>query len=115
MDPKFVNPSASDPNNPNLPDLHLQSGSPCIDAGTYPTKITSAAGSGTQFQVGDARYFMDGWGIPHVQGDEIQLADGQRARVTDINYETNLITVTGCSLGRRTRESVCPIRAPPLT
>jgi hypothetical protein len=36
---------------------------------------------------------MDGWGIPHVQGDEIQLADGQRARITNVNYETNLITV----------------------
>lgn len=93
VDPRFVNQTASDPNNPNLPDLRLQADSPCIDTGTYPTRITSAAGSGTQFQVGDARYFIDGWGIPHVQGDEIQLADGQRARITKINYETNLITV----------------------
>ena len=93
IDPKFVNLSASDPNNPNLPDLHLQAGSPCIDAGAYPTMVTSSAGSGTQFQVEDARYFIDGWGIPHVQGDEIQLADGQRARITNVNYETNLITV----------------------
>ena len=93
VNPKFVNPSASDPNNPNLPDLHLQADSPCIDAGTYPTRITSEAGSGTQFQVGDARYFIDGWGIPHVQGDEIQLTDGQQARITNINYDTNLITV----------------------
>jgi hypothetical protein len=93
VDPKFVNLSASDSDNPNLPDLHLQSNSPCIDAGTYPTRITSDTGSGTQFQVGDARYFIDGWGIPHVQGDEIQLPDGQRASVTSVNYETNLITV----------------------
>ena len=93
VDPKFVNPSASDPNNPNLPDLQLQADSPCIDAGTYPTRITSAAGSGAQFQVEDARYFIDGWGIPHVQGDEIQLADGQQAHITNINYEANLITV----------------------
>ena len=28
-----------------------------------------------------------------MQGDEIQLADGQRARITNVNYETNLITV----------------------
>ena len=85
--------SASDPNNPNLPDLHLQADSPCIDAGAFPTRITSDAGSGTQFQVEDARYFIDGWGIPHVQGDEIQLSDGQQARITNVNYETNLITV----------------------
>ena len=93
VDPGFVNLSASDPNNPTLPDLHLRANSPSIDAGAFPTKITSAAGSGTQFQVGDARYFMDGWGIPHVQGDEIQLANGQRARITNVNYETNMVTV----------------------
>jgi hypothetical protein len=93
VDPQFVNPSASDPDNPSLPDLRLLADSPCIDAGAYPTRITSPAGSGTQFQVEDARYFIDGWGIPHVQGDEIQLAGGQAARITDIHYETNLITV----------------------
>lgn len=93
VDPKFVNPSGSDPDNPHLPDLRLQAGSPCIDAGAYPTRITSPAGSGMQFQVEDARYFIDGWGIPHVQGDMIQLAGGQGARITDVNYETNLITV----------------------
>jgi hypothetical protein len=93
VDPEFVIPTGSDPNNPNLPDLHLQAGSPCIDAGTYPTTITSAASSGMQFQVVDARYFFDGWGIPHVQGDEIQLSDGQQARITNVNYETNMITV----------------------
>ena len=93
MDPRFLDLSANDPNNPDLPDLHLRPGSPCIDAGTFPTRITSVSGTGKQFQVGDARYFFDGWGIPHVQGDEIQLPDGQRAQITSINYETNLITV----------------------
>lgn len=92
-DPKFVNLTSIDPNNPYLPDLHLQPGSPCIDSGPYPTRITSAAGSGLQFQVEDARYFIDGWGIPQVQGDEIQLSDGQRARIVNINYASNLITV----------------------
>lgn len=92
-DPKFVNLLANNPDDPHLPDLHLQSNSPCIDAGTYPTQITSDSGSGMQFQVGDARYFIDGWGIPHVQGDDIQLSDGQRARITSVNYETNSITV----------------------
>jgi len=93
VDPKFVDLTASDPDNPKLPDLHLQFDSLCIDAGTFTTRITSASGSGTQFQVGDARYFIDGWGIPHVQGDEIQLPDGQRSFITSVNYESNLITV----------------------
>jgi len=93
VDPKFVDLTASDPDNPHLPDLHLQFDSPCIDAGTYTTRITSDTGSGMQFQVGDARYFIDGWGIPHVQADEIQLSDGQLARITSVNYETNSITV----------------------
>jgi hypothetical protein len=93
VDPKFVDLTANDPDNPNLPDLHLQASSPCIDAGAYPTRITSATGSGTQFQVEDARYFVDGWEIPHVQGDEIQLAGGQRARITDVDYGTNTIVV----------------------
>jgi hypothetical protein len=34
---------------------------------------------------------MDGWDI--IEGDLIQLANGQRARITDVNYETNAITV----------------------
>ena len=93
VDPKFVNLAGNDPDNPNLPDLHLQAGSPCIDAGAHPTTITSPAGSGTQFQVEDARYFIDGWGIPHVQGDLIQLSDGQRACITNVNYAANLVTV----------------------
>ena len=92
-DPKFINPNGTDPDNPSLPDLRLQADSPCIDAGEYPTTITSNTGSGTHFQVEDARYFFDGWGIPHLVGDEIQLSDGQRARITDIDYDTNLITV----------------------
>jgi hypothetical protein len=41
--------------------------------------------------VADAGYFTDGWGI--IEGDLVQLANGQRARITDVNYETNVITV----------------------
>jgi hypothetical protein len=93
VNPLFINLSVGDPDNPLLPDLRLQSSSPCIDAGAYPTRITSDPGSGTQFQVQDARYFIDGWGIPHVQGDEIQLSDGQTARIASVNYDNNAITV----------------------
>lgn len=90
-DPGFVDLSGSDPDDPNLPDLHLKPNSAAIDAGTWLTTITSASGSGTVFGVADAGYFTNGWGI--VAGDLIQLANGQRARVLDVNYGTGIITV----------------------
>jgi hypothetical protein len=94
VDPGFVDLSGTNPDNPDLPDLHLKANSTAIDQGTFLTTITSASGSGTQFQVLDTRYFMDGWGIPHVQGDEIQLfGSTQRARISSVNYTTNTITV----------------------
>ena len=95
-DPKFVNADTafSDPKDAGLPDLRLESNSPCKDAGTYLTTMTSPGGSGTTFQVADAGYFMDGWGIEHVQGDMIQLfGTSQRARIVAVNYDTNTITV----------------------
>lgn len=95
-DPKFVDASKTpgDPMNFSVPDLHLQAGSPCIDTGTYLTTITSPSGSGTSFRVEDSRYFMDRQGITRVQGDEIQLyGTSQRARITNINYSANTITV----------------------
>jgi hypothetical protein len=93
-DPKFVDISGTP--NPTLIatqfDFHLQPNSPCIDHGGFLTTITSSSGSGTQFQVADAGYFMDGWGI--IEGDMIQL-QGQtaKARILSINYTTNTITV----------------------
>ena len=96
LNPGFVDLSGTDPDDPDLPDLHLEPNSAAIDAGTRLTTITSASGSGTSFGVADAGYFTDGWGI--IEGDLIQLANGQRARITDVNYETNVITVaTGLS------------------
>jgi hypothetical protein len=96
VDPGFVDISGTDPDNPDLPDLHLLSNSPCIDAGIYLTTVTSPNGSGTTFQVADAGYFMDGWGIAGVQGDEIQLyGSTQRARIISVNYSTKTITVDG--------------------
>jgi hypothetical protein len=92
-DPKFVDISGTP--NPTLIatqfDFHLQSDSPCIDQGGFLTTITSSSGSGTQFQVADAGYFMDGWGI--IEGDIIQL-QGQtaRARIVSVDYATNTIT-----------------------
>jgi len=92
--PLYVNGASADPSNSSLPDLHLQAGSPCKDVGTYLTTITSATGSGTTFTVADAGYFMDGWGIEGVLGDEIQIVGtSQKARITKVNYQTNTITV----------------------
>lgn len=74
------------------PDFHLQESSPCIDRGGFLTTITSKDGSGTEFTVNDAGYFMDGWGI--IQGDLIQLEDPtQRVKITNVNYVTNTMTV----------------------
>lgn len=82
-DPKFVNFSGHD--------FHLQAGSPCVNAGTFPAATTSA-GSGTQIPVSDAKIFVDGFGI--ADGDSIQLqGQTQTARITSINYTTNVLTV----------------------
>ncbi|MBE3135931.1 MAG: PKD domain-containing protein [Thermoplasmata archaeon] len=94
--PGFVSASdvLGDPMDSSLPNLHLISSSPCIDAGTYLTTITSSSGSGTTFVVADAGYFMDGWGITGVDGDEIQIVGtSQKARITKVDYGTNTITV----------------------
>lgn len=99
-DPKFVNISETpDPMNRDQFDFHLQSGSPAIDAGQFLTTIASASGSGTSFQVADAGYFFDSWGMSAiasatVTGDTIQLAgQAQTAVITAVNYATNTITV----------------------
>jgi hypothetical protein len=95
-DPLFINAVTDLQPFDSLPDgfLHLSSTSPCIDAGGPLTTITSPGGSGTSFQVADAGYFMDGWGIEHVLGDEIRLAGTtQRARIIAVNYATNTMTV----------------------
>ncbi len=92
--PKFVHASdvLGDPQDPSLPDLHLEPDSPCKDSGTYLTTIISSSGSGTSFEVADAGYFADGWGI--VPGDTIQLQKSmQRARIIKIDYESNTLKI----------------------
>ncbi len=93
-DPGFINArlTLESPMDTTLPDLRLQSHSPCIDSGTWLTTITSPSGSGISFQVDDARYFMDGWGI--IKGDKIQLEGSVlRAFITGIDYDNKIITV----------------------
>jgi len=94
--PQFVNASETptDPFDASQPDFTLQSTSPCKNYGTYLTTIVTAGGSGSSFQVADAGYFTDGWGIAGVEGDMIQLfGTTQKARITSVNYTTNWITL----------------------
>lgn len=83
-DPLFVNEGTYD--------LHLQVGSPCINAGRFLTTITSSTGGGTSVVVANARFFCDGYGL--IDGDVIQIeGQTQTVRITNINYSTNTITV----------------------
>ena len=95
-DPKFVNATSTpgDPADSGYPNLHLEGSSPCIDKGVALTTISSASGTGTSLVVADAGYFMDGWGITGVEGDEIQLfGSTQKARIVSVDYSTNTITL----------------------
>ena len=81
-------------------DFSLQSDSGAIDNGEFLTTIISSGGSGTQFQVQDAGYFFDGWGLvdaiptADISGDVIQLeGQTQKATIINIDYNTNTITV----------------------
>ena len=92
LNPGFVDLSGNDPNDPTLPDLHLQPGSLAIDEGIALTSVTSPDGSSTQFQVENSRYFVDGWGI--IEGDEIRLiGGGEKAWISHVDYSTDTITV----------------------
>jgi hypothetical protein len=72
-------------------DFHPRSDSPGIDKGSFLTTTTNA-GRGNIIPVQDARYFMNGWGL--IDGDLIQLeGQTQTARIKNINYTTNTITV----------------------
>ncbi|MEE9350349.1 MAG: LamG-like jellyroll fold domain-containing protein [Flavobacteriaceae bacterium] len=89
--PQFVNVPSRPFGAPSQFDFSLQSNSPAIDAGGFVTTATSA-GSGTQINVADARFFFDGFGI--VQGDLIQFEGQiQTAIITAVDYSSNTITV----------------------
>jgi hypothetical protein len=84
-DPQFVNATNYD--------FHLQPASPMIDAGAFLTSA-AAAGSGTNLAVLDAGYFQDGYGIPGVEGDVIQLQGRTRtASITHVDYDNNILTL----------------------
>jgi hypothetical protein len=94
VDPGFMDLANGGPDDPTLPDLRLTAGSGAIDGGKALTTITSASGSGTIFTVEDAGCFMDGWGMPRVQGDLIQLlGSNQSVRITGVDYTSNTIEI----------------------
>jgi hypothetical protein len=91
-DPQFVDTMAAGAKTVTKPDFRLKATSPCIDRGAFLTAIISPSGSGTSFQVEDARYFIDGWGI--VDGDRVQLeGTADAVGVTNVNYTNNMLTV----------------------
>jgi hypothetical protein len=91
-DPLFVNPNNTGPRAIDQPDFQLTDNSPHIDKGTWLTSITSADGNGRSFEVKDASYFMDGWGI--VESDRIQLRGTKEpVAIAKVNYATGQINV----------------------
>lgn len=91
----FYSNIASDPllENASAYNFNPLPNSPSINAGAFLT-TSVGVGSGTTMTVADATFFHDGFDIPGVQGDLIQL-QGQTtaARVIDVNYETNVLTL----------------------
>jgi Right handed beta helix region len=90
----FVDTVDGGPWNSVLPNFHLTSTSPAIDAGAWLTTITSASGSGTSFNVANAGWFFAGMSAAGhtVAGDTIQL-QGQTATATITSISGNTITV----------------------
>lgn len=92
-DPLFID-SISKPasRSATIPNVFLQENSPCIDSGTFLTRIASSNGTGKSFQVYDAGYFTDGFGI--TSSDTIQLENNQvELKIINIDYKTRTITV----------------------
>jgi hypothetical protein len=86
---KQLNPGFVDESNG---DFSLHSGSNMIDAAEFLTTAVSG-GSGTMMQVADAGYFYDGYDIPGELGDLIRIENGGTARILDIDYSTNILTL----------------------
>lgn len=88
--PLLVNVPNNPVGSPENFDFHLQTNSPCINAGAFLTR-TINSGSGTQLTVEDAGYFCDGFGI--TEGDLIQVGSNSPERITNVDYNNNIITL----------------------
>jgi hypothetical protein len=98
--PLFVDPTHADLTSAVLPDLHLQAGSPCKNAGTHLTHAAGAGSGVTTLVVLDALYFQDGtWGSALTHGvtlfpDWIAIGTvGNVVAISSIDYATNTITL----------------------
>ncbi len=87
--PSFVNTNAQGP----AKDFGLLSGSPAIDAGVHLTTATGSGSASTNLAVVDAGYFIDGWGIPWVEGDSIKIEAEAPVGVSRVDYGTNTMTL----------------------
>ena len=93
-DPKFTDVATTyTATTVGKPDLTLQATSPCINAGAFLTKVTSASSSGTSFTVADPWFFQAGFtGVAGVSGDYVQLA-GQTTQAKILSISGSTITV----------------------
>lgn len=73
-------------------DFKLAQGSPLIDQGASLTTTTSGGSNTTIVNVGQARYFIDGYGI--TDGDLIRVGNNDPVRIVAINYGSNAITLS---------------------
>jgi hypothetical protein len=80
-DPDFIDETSNN--------FYIQSTSPAINNGRPITNITSPSGSGSVFNVQNADFFIDGYGV--AEGDLITIAGTQTARI--INITANTITL----------------------
>jgi hypothetical protein len=89
---EFMNNIQSDPKfaDAGNADFTLNSVSPAIDAAAWLT-LCNGGGTGTAITVDEAGYFCDGFGL--IDGDDITIGTDD-VTVTDVNYGTNVITVT---------------------
>lgn len=86
VDPLFVNYAAND--------LHLQSGSPALNAGTNLTTVNGSVTSSTTLVVADAGYFQAANPLVGVESDCISVTSvSNHVCITAINYSTNTLTL----------------------
>lgn len=86
QDPKFVSAGPTGAN------LHLQAGSPAIQAGGALITAVGSGSTSTALTVADAGYFQDGYG-GIVQADWIRIGSTNTVQISSINYSTNVITL----------------------
>ena len=98
--PLFVNTDVTDPTSLTAPDLSLQAGSPCINAGTNLTLAVGSGSGSSTLTAANARFFQDGkWGATMARGvtlfpDWIAIGTvGNVVQISSINYDTNTITL----------------------